>query len=359
MKIINSTSFLIIYIICTNANAGWLDKAIEESKKVGKDVYDKTKEKVLDSNNNDEQETKDLPEASTVQETPAGDKPKSQRLAYGELATNAGYYAGVADACGQSVGAAVRADLESRAAKVPDIEKQLMKQFDGLYNSNLKKGSQRCGDLADYRSKYEASIRAIGAEPVAVSAAQVSSPPAKTQGGLPKYDPGGAPTAGQGPKLRELKSLAGYAAVYAGRGAACDVAISAKIRPDFIAQIASHYPEYQAELTAAFDEVYPALADSRCDEMRLSRVKPKYESRMRAYGMTPVLVEAPKEAAAGSPEPVSAPAVPAATTKTSGDSNAVASCPTSGNNYLACRQAVKSPSAHSSDFVEFCKKCGF
>ncbi|MDJ0927945.1 MAG: hypothetical protein QNJ73_09885 [Gammaproteobacteria bacterium] len=327
----------------------WLKKAEE--------VVEDTVDDVLDEPDVPHSQEEVVEEIGSAQDAPAVDKPtQPDRKTYAELATNAGLYAGLADACGQSVGAAVRADFEPRAAKFPDFNKTLMMQFDGLYNSNLKKGSQRCGDLADYRSKYEASMRAIGAEPVAVSAAQASSPPTNTQGGLPIYGRGGAPTARQEPNLGELKSLAGYAGAYAGRGVACDVTISAKIRPDFIAQIARQYPEYQAELTAAFDGAYPALADSWCDEMRLGIVKQRYESTMTAHGMTPVLDEAPKEAAAGSPAPVSAPEAPAANTKTSGDFQEPETCGVNVLERTRCKQIVANPGNHWACKVEACEQ---
>ena len=55
-KIINLTSLLIICFLFANANASWFDKAIEEGKKISKDVYEKSKEQVNKSTDGESQE---------------------------------------------------------------------------------------------------------------------------------------------------------------------------------------------------------------------------------------------------------------------------------------------------------------
>lgn len=65
MKIINLTSFLIIWFLFANANAGWLDKAIEEGKKIGKEVYEKSKENIPNSDNKESQEQKNIEHESS------------------------------------------------------------------------------------------------------------------------------------------------------------------------------------------------------------------------------------------------------------------------------------------------------
>ena len=55
-KIINSTSLLIICFLFANANASWFNKALEEGKKIGKDVYENSKEQINKSTDEDSEE---------------------------------------------------------------------------------------------------------------------------------------------------------------------------------------------------------------------------------------------------------------------------------------------------------------